>query len=804
MYALWAELGHGWRTLKREPAGSVLIVCILAFGLACVIAILSIIKTMVWNPLPFPAADRVQRVGWINPLQNSEEPQPISGVDFLQWQKLVADSATMAAAQQATVNLADQLSVARYDGAYVTANTFGMLGIAPKLGRDFSSSDDQPGAPLTVMLSESLWRTRFAADPTMIGRSFRANGETATVIGVMPARFSFPIREQIWLPARLDAAANNNNDRELMVFMAPVGNAPDAAALTPLRHWLIEHAKAAPEWVNREIHAESLSHYYTSPETRSILALMLATVALVLLVACANVAHLMLVRTLSRSRDFLVRLTLGATRIRIAAQLLGQSLALTAIALLVALPLAQFGVLAILDGFSGTDEGPPPWMQFGVDDTMVAISFALAVITAISVALLPVLRIRMDALGDGLRDGGRNVIGAGAANLSRWLVAAELAMACIVLLATLVMVRAVDGMARADLGINSERLLTARVALFPAQFPTDSLSERFIDELTAALRADPAVDAAGAGTALPGLSSDAERMAPAGFDAAGREFPLIRSASVDTHYLDAFGIELRAGRNFSAADRADSEPVVIIDERFARTLFPTVDPIGQRVRIPADDVDGRWHTVVGVVETLQMEDAGDPELPAALVALTQHPRRFVSIVVRTHADPALFKPRFSEILRSQDPDTPAYWLRTYDEVLAVAMAGERVLSSAFAVFGLIALTLAAAGLYGLVAQLVSQRSREIGVQRALGATASAVLGTLLSRLSLPLTCGLLMGSALAVGFVQLMTLAMPAVRVDAYSLLGLIAVLTIVALVATWIPARRALRVDPTVALRHD
>lgn len=804
MYILWAEMMHGWRSLKREPASSALIVCILAFGLACVIAILSIIKTMVWDPLPFAGADRLQRVGWVDPLQGEDEPAPILGADYLEWRTLTAGSADLAAAQQATVNLADQQQVVRYDGAFVTANTFAMLGVTPMLGRDFSSSDDRPGAPLTVVLSESLWRTRFAADPAIVGRSFRANGEAATVIGVMPARFSFPIREQIWLPARLDAATSADIDRDLTVFMAPLADAPVAAALTPLRHWLNEHAKAHPEWAQREIHAEALSDYYTDPQTRSILALMLVTVSLVLLVACANVAHLMLVRTLARSRDFLVRLTLGATRVRIAAQLLGQSIALTAIALLLALPLADMGVLAILNGFSGTGEGPPPWMQFGVDQTMVVIAFGLAILTAVLVALLPVLRIRMDALGDGLRDGGRTVIGAGAAKLSRWLVAAELAMACIVLLATLTMVRAVDQMGRADLGINPERLLTGRVALFPAQYPTDSDTVRFIDQLTTALRADPAVAAAGAGTALPGLSSETERMAPAGFDAGGREFPLIRTASVDTHYVDAYGMELRAGRNFSAADTADSEPVVIIDERFAHTLFASVDPIGQRIRIPADDAEGRWHTVVGVVGTLQMEDVGDPELPSALVTLAQHPRRFVSVVVRTHADPAAFKPRFTEMLRALDPDTPAYWLRTYEEVLAVAMAGERVLSKAFAVFGLIALMLAAAGLYGLVSQLISQRSREIGVQRALGATGKAVLGTLLSRLSVPLGCGLLIGSALAVGFAQLITLTMPTVQVDAHSVFGLVAVLTVVALLAIWFPARRALRVDPTVALRHD
>lgn len=803
MSTLLTEIRQGWRAIWQQPASAALIIALLTLGLACVIAIASIIKTTMIDPLPFPAADRLHRMGWIDPLQPTDGPEDLQGAEFRQWQTALQDTAELAAAQNGTVNLATGDAVTRFDGAFVSANLFAMLQLAPMLGRDFRPEDDRPGAPLVVMLSEAVWRTRFAADPAVIGRTLRANGEAATIVGVMPRDFTFPLHENVWLPARLDANAAPASDREVAVFLSLPPQTPLDAVLMPLQRWQADVSQRQPHWAQRELSLQSLANFYTDADMRSILGLMLVTVALVLLVACANAANLMLVRTLARSRDLVIRLTLGATRWRIAVYLLSQSLLLTVLALLAALPLANWGVHWVLARFGDTGEGPPAWMHFGVDAQMSAIAIALALATAVLVALIPVLKLRTQALAEPLRDGGRGVIGAGD-RVSRWMVAGELALACVVLLATLVMVRAVGAMERTDLGINPERLLTARIGVFPAQYPNDTDVAQFFERLTAALAADPAVEAAAAGSALPGLSAESALMAPEGYDAGERSYPRVRMAAVDPNYMLAYGMELRSGRGFSTGDTADSDPVVIVDERYARAFSPDGQVLGRRVRIPADAPDGRWHTIVGVVEALQMEDVGDPELPNALVPLAQNPRRFLSIVVRTHGDPAAYKTRLVEVLRTLDPDTPAYWLRTYDEVLGVAIAGERVVAAAFSAFGSIALLLAAAGLYGLVAQLVGNRTREIGVQRALGASGRRVLQTLLTRLALPLLLGLGLGLALAVAFTQLMTQAMPTVTLDARAVLWLLLVLLTTALLATWLPARRALRVDPTVALRHE
>lgn len=799
------DLRASLRAVLQQPGNSLLIVCVLAFGLAGVIGMLSILKAMVWDPLPFPAADRLVQAGWRDRAEPDEELEAIRGADLLAWRELLEGRATVAGAGSATINLATRDAVERYDGAFVTANLFSTLGVAPMLGRDFRPEDDQPGAAPVVLISHALWKGRFASDPAVVGMPLRANAQPATVIGVMPENFMFPDREQVWMPGQPSATVSTDDDRHYDLFLLPQDGAGAAAILGSLEGWLADVQQREPgTWATRELGLLPMSYYYSDAHTRALLNLMLMTVALVMLVACANVANMMLVRTLARSRDLAVRMTLGASRARVAALLLGQSLILTVFATLSAIPLAQAGISWIVHSFDGTDDGPPPWMDFSVDSGMALIAVAVGLLTALIVGILPVLRLRTDALGDSLRDGGRSVVGGGVGRLSKLLVAGELALACVVLLATLVMVRGIAALERTDLGIDANNLLTARIALFPQAYPEDADTTRFFEQLTERLRAEPGVVAAAAGTTLPGLSAEEQFMQPEGHLQGDDGPPILRMGAVSPEFIDTLGIELRAGRGFDARDTASSDPVIVIDERFARAFYPDADPIGRRVRIPAEGEGARWHTIVGVIESMQLEDVGDEVRPNALMPLAQNPRRFVSVVMRTRGDAAAMKPRFQELLRGLDPDTPAYWLRTYEEVLRVAMAGERVLSGMFSAFGIVALLLAAAGLYGLIAQLVGQRTREIGVQRALGASGRDVLRAVLGTTLPQIVAGLLVGMALAIPFAMQISNLLPELVLDPQSVLLLVLILASVALLATVVPARRALAVDPMQALRHD
>lgn len=793
------------RAVFQQPGNSLLIVCVLAFGLAGVIGMLSILKSMVWDPLPFPSADRLVQIGWRDRADAGEELEAIRGADLLAWRARLEGRAAVAGAGSATINIATRDAVERYDGAFVTANLFSMLGVAPVLGRDFRAEDDAPGAAPVVLISHALWQGRFGADPGVIGRPIRANAQAATIIGVMPKDFIFPNREQVWMPGQPNPTVAADADRYYDVFVDPGDATGTVSLLGPLEGWLADVQQREPTpWAARELGLLPMSHYYSDAHTRQLLNLMLMTVALVMLVACANAANMMLVRTIAHSRDLAVRMTLGASRARVTALLLGQSLLLTGFATLLALPLAQAGISWIARSFDGTNEGPPPWMDFSIDSGMALVAVAVGFLTALIVGVLPVSRLRTDALGASLRDGGRSVVGGGLGKLSRILVAGELALACIVLLTTLVMVRGVARLERTDLGIDSGNLLTARIALFPQAYPEDADTTRFFEQLTHTLRSEPGVLQAAAGTTLPGLSAEEDFMLPEGHTPGEDGPPILRFGAVTPEFIDALGIELRAGRGFDARDSADSDPVIVIDERFAQSIYPGANPIGRRVRIPAEGENARWHTIIGVIEAMQLEDVGDPDRPNALLPLAQNPRRFVSLVMRTRGDAAAMKPRFQQILRAQDPDTPAYWLRTYEEVMHVAMAGERVLTGMFSAFGIVALLLAAAGLYGLIAQLVGQRTREIGVQRALGASSQAVLRNVFGSLLLQVGVGLGIGMLLAVPFSMLVSAVLPELTLDASSVLLLMLILASVAVLAALVPARRALSVDPTIALRCE
>ena len=807
MVALIDDFRQGMRNVAQQPWNSLLIVAVLALGLAGVIGMLSILKAMVWDPVPFPNAERLVQAGWRDRANDfPDDVRALRGADLLDWRERLGGHARVAGQGQATINLANADAVQRYDGAFVTANLFATLGVAPALGRDFRAEDEQPGAPPVVILSHELWRTRFSADPDVLGRSVRANAMPATVIGVMPPGFSFPFREQLWMNASLSATVPVDEDRYFEIFIEPL--TPDAGLapiIATLEAWIGDVQQREPgTWKPRELAAQPMSHYFTDPPTRQLLNLMLMTVALVLLVACANVANMMLARVLARSRDLAVRLTLGASRVRLARLLLAQSFTLTLVAAALAVPMAQLGIDWIVSSFDDTDSGPPPWMDFSIDGEMVAVTVVVGLLTALLVGLLPVLRLRIDALANALRDGGRSVVGGGVGRLAKWLVAGELALACVVLLSTLVMVRGVARLEHTDLGIDPNNLLTARVALFPQAYPEDVQVTQFIERFTATLRREPGVLGATATTTLPGLSAEQESMLPEGLDPGEAGAPSVRFGAVDPGFIDTLGIELRAGRGIEDRDRADTDPVIVIDERFAQTVYPGVDPLGRRVRIPAEGENARWYTIVGVIETMQLEDVGDAVLPSALLSLAQNPRRFVSLVVHTQAAPALMKPRFQELLRAQDPDTPAYWLRTYEEVMRVAMAGERVLSGMFSAFGLVALVLAAAGLYGLIAQLVGQRTREIGVQRALGASAKDVLRQVLGSTLPQVAGGLGIGMLLAVPFATQISSILPELTLDGWAVLLLVLILGSVATVAALVPARRALAVDPMLALRQD
>lgn len=805
MQAISHELKQAARSISAQPGFSLLVIGVLAAGLTAVIYMLIAIGSMIIRPLPFTEADRLHYVGIDDGHGQTDQLDRMREGDLIQLRRRLDGLANVGGFESATINLSDQDRPERFDGAFVSGDLFSLLGIAPALGRDFSRDDERDGAPTVIMLSHDLWKSRYGADPGVIGRQIRVNAAPATIVGVMPEDFSFPFREQVWAVGHLVEGRSSDHDYTVVLRRSPgVGVAAVEAAIAA---WAGDAAKAEPAvFRGVRVAMQPLDWFAVNQGTRTVLGIMLMAVVLVLLVACANATNLLLTRALGRRQELAVRIALGASRTRLMLHLLAQSLMLTLLAVAIAIPLACAAANWTERSFAASDDGPPHWMHFTLDANVIWMTLGVALLTALFSGLLPALRAGGDAMSGDLRDGTRSVTGGGFARISRALVIGEVALSCALLIAVGTLVNGITALDKADLGIDPSGILTARVGLFESAYPSGPDQVRLFERLTDHLRADPAVIDATAGTNVPGINGYNREILADGETIPGdAPLPQANYAAVDDHFFSAYGVRLLEGRLFDSRDSESSTPIAVVDQRFVERYGKEGTVVGRRFRLSPRQEDGPLVTVVGVVGSLWMDKPGDPWRPALLVPLRQQPARFVTLAIRVKGDPAAFAPRLSTLIREVDADTPAYWIRTYAQAIREATFSERLLAKVFTALGVIALVLAAAGLYGVMAFNVGQRTREIGVRRALGARSANVLGDLIVRICWQLGIGLVVGLGLGIPFARSLSGALPAIEssgglVVSSSLLVLIAATVL----AVSVPARRALSVDPIVALRHE
>lgn len=803
--ALIYELRQALRSLTSHLGFSALVVGVLASGLACVIFMLVMINGLVLRPLPFPQPDRLLHAG-VTDGSNDGRLNDVSARDLLELRRRLADQADVAGYESATINLSDLDRPERYDGAMISANLAHVLGVAPILGRDLAESDEQAGAPAVVLLSYTLWQSRYGGDPGIVGRQIRVNTRPTTVVGIMPPGLSYPYREVVWIPATLreDVPDPENSYVIAMRLRAGVDQAAIAAALDV---WRADATRADPErFRGVRTGVESLAMYTINMQTRIVLGIMLAAVMLVLLVACANAANLLLLRTLSRRQELAVRAALGASRGRVALHLLAQSLLLAVVAMCVALPLATLAMRYEGQLLRSSPNGVADWLSFALDWNLIAMAAGVALLTALATGLLPALRAARDSVSNTLRDGSRGSSGGGFVRLSRVLVIGEVALSCALLIVVGTMIRGIVALDHIDLGFDASHLLSARVALFTNTYPTGADQVRLFEKLTDRLRSDPEVVDAGVATALPMRFGTNRDILPAGAAADGDiALPKVRYGSVDDHFVPTYGLHMLRGRFFDTRDTAGGERVAVVDPAFAQRFADGGDVVGRQFRLDPRVTDGPSVTVIGVIAPLRLDAPGDDVQPVMLAPLRQDPARFVSLVVHTRGDPDAFAPRLNAIMREVDSDTPLYWVRDFPAVIAEATFGEHVVAQMFGVFGVIALILAGAGLYGITAFSVGQRTREIGVRRALGAPTGGVLRSLFARTGWQLGIGLGVGIGIGIPLARALTGTLHSIGTnDVTTPLIAITILAAAATLAVIVPARRALRVDPMTALRHE
>ena len=790
------------RGLRRDLGANLLVIAVLSVGIASVMIIFSFVKAMVIDAPPFANAAQAVKIGYA--VQGSNNLQAPSGADLLEWQRELAPLGKVAGISGATVNLSDGVRPERFDGAFVSQDLFGLLGVGPMLGRAFNSSDFAPDAAPVMLISHTLWQNRYALDPKILGRATRANGKSWQIIGVMPENFSFPQNEQVWLARGL---GSKTADLELNYesFFLAHSAADSASAIARLNVWLQNAQRTALgdeaillRKTQQSILTTGLA--LADYDTKKLLGIMLSGVLLLLLVACGNSASIMLVRVLSQSAEQTMQLALGSSFGRLAMNIVLQTLILALLSAGIASALAIFGGRFLMAQLG--QDILPAYMQFGGTAATIAWSTALCVLAALITLVLPLHRLKRSVNEGALHQSVRGVVRRGA---GQWLIALQVALSCAVLVNTFVVVRIVQSLENTSLGIDEAPLLTGRIALFETTYPTQEAVNSFIAALQTQLQAIPGVAAASINSVLPGDLGDFEQVLFPGADPT--QAVDVFAGAVDAHFADTYGVKLLTGRFFDARDRADTESVVVIDEHAAAKLGGPSKALGKTiVRVGEGRISegSQKSTVIGVVNTLRLDEIDDRRDMTVLAPMSQKNERFFSIALRAQADtnPASLKAAMQQIVAQADSDMPVYWLRTYPEIRQQTMASERVLSTIFAGMGLIALLLSATGLYGLVAFLANQRVREFGVRRALGAQTFAIMRALLGQTSLQVLAGIAFGLGVgipAAGMLHEIFQGEIALDLAAFSAA---ACLLSISVFASIMPTRRALVVSPQVALR--
>jgi putative ABC transport system permease protein len=812
MGGLLRDLRFGLRILTRSPGHTLAAVLALALGIGLSTAMFSIVYGALLRGLPFPESERIVHVGNANPSRDQPELE-VHVHDYLEYARRQTALEGLAAYDSGTLVLSGDGQPERFSGAFLTANTLDQLRVKPLLGRGFLPGDDAPGAEPVVLLGYGTWKSRYGGDLGVIGRRVRVNSTPGTIVGVMPQRFGFPDSEQAWTTLHLDPLRTPRGQGE--TFRA-LGRLKPGATLAQARAEMTAAAKelaAEHPQTNQGLEAvvRPLNEVLLPGEIHTLLYTMLAACLFVLLIACTNVASLLVARASRRTREIAIRSALGAPRRRIVGQLLAESLLLSLGGAVLGVLLAHQAVR--LFNAAIVESNPPFWFHIAVDPAALAFAFGTTLLAAVVSGLVPALQASRTDITEVLKDEGRGSTSLRLGLFTRIVVVGEVAFSCLLLVGAGLMIHSVIRTQTMDLGINPRGLLTARISLFETAYPDEASRGAFFDKLTARLRQHPGVIAAAAGDFLPGSGSGVTRYEMPGKSyTAEKDKPLAHLAKVSFGYFQTFGVHLLAGRDFGTLDKASGQPVVIVNRSFARKAWPGQDPLGRQIRLSAAQPGGPekpWSTIVGVVADAQMARLGssDSTGPEGLyVPLTQSCPVRVNVIVRTRQGaPLSFLEPLRGVVAELDRDLPLYFVFSMEQVLAKTRFFPNLFGTLFAIFGASALLLASVGIYGVISFSVSQRTQEIGIRMALGAGKRTVLRLILVRGMVQLAAGLAFG----------LLLAWPAAKLIATTLVGIdphdpltfgtvAAVLTLVAFLACWIPAQRAAKTDPLVAIRYD
>jgi putative ABC transport system permease protein len=810
--SLIQDLRYAMRTLAKNPGFTAVAVLTLALGIGANTAIFSVVNAVLLRPLPYPGPDHLVKV-WGNfagiGLPNNRNW--ISAPEFKDLEAQNRSFSQIAALNLTSANLNLGGAPQRIEGALVSPSLFPMLGVQAVRGRTFSPDEAQAGHDRVVLLSDGLWKRGFGGEPGVVGRQLIINDLSYTVVGILPSGFDYPDGAEIWSPlafAPSDLTPDHRGNHGLEVL----------ARIKP--QLTLAQARDDMKAVTRSVEQQNPDYPYARfqfaftltplldemvSDIQKALWILTGAVALVLLIACANVAGLLLARASSREREIAIRMALGAGRRRVSRQLLTESIVLAILGGTAGILLAGWGLHILMDLSASIF---PRVAAAGLDGKVLLFTTLISVGTGIVFGLVPAVQSTPGVKADSLKEAGRgSTTGSASQRLRHAFVVAELALSLILLNGAGLLLESFFRLQKVDGGFRPEHVLTLRVSLPEAKYSKPEQVRTFFHDVLARVSRLPGVEAAGAVNALPlsGLSTSGTTTMDTQSVPPEARTPEADLRVVTPGYFEAMGIDLVRGRYFSDADNDQSAPVAIVDETLAKTYWPNEDAVGKRLRRGGAKSTRPWMTVVGVVRHVRYRTLAEPSRVEVYGPEAQNPVSGLSLAIRTSLDPLSLAPAVQKEIQAVDPEQPVYRVRTMDELLQSSLARRRLSMLLLAIFAGAALVLAAIGIYGLMSHWVNQRSHEMGIRMALGAKSGDVLKLVLGQGLVLTFVGIVVGLAGAFGLTRFMSNLLFGVKpADPLTFAGVSVLLALVALVASYIPARRATRVDPMVALRYE
>ena len=796
------DLRYGIRVLLKSPAFTAVAVIALALGIGANTAVFSVVNGVLLKPLPYKDAERLALILGANLTTGQIFGGSVSPPDFVDYRDRQQSFERLAASASWEASLTGGAEPERVKSSRVTEGYFETLGVEPIYGRTFTREEEQSGRDQVVVLGNGIWQQRFGGDPNILGQTITLNDRGYTVIGIMPAGFQYPRDVELWVPL---AFGTPQTSVRRFHFLRPVGRLKAGVSLEQAQADFTSIARQLAEQYpdsNREYGAGlvSMSERIIG-SMRQPLLILSGAVAFVLLIACANIASLLLARASARQKEIAVRAALGASRARIARQMLTESLLLSVFGGTLGLLVASWGIKALV---ALSSDNIPRVKEVGIDGRVLGFTLGVSIVTGIIFGLIPAIQASRTDLNETLKEGGRSAATAMGQWIRRALVVFEVAIALTVLIGAGLMIKSFMKLSEVDPGFKPANVLTMQVALAVQKYPEPSQRTAFFKQLVHRVEGLPGVEAVGTISQLPmsGQQEDTRftiEGKPSGPDE--RSYANSRVASPD--YFRALGIPLLKGRYFTDADSLGAPQVVIISDSFARQFFPEEDPIGKHIAI---DIGEPWKgEIVGVVGDIRHNGLAADSWREMYVNQYQAPTAGMNLVVRAANDPTRLTAAIKSEAHQLDKDVPVYNVQTMDKLVSESVAQPRFRTLLLAVFAAIAMTLAAVGIYGVMSYYVTQRTHEIGIRMALGASSMDVMRMVVGQGMALAAAGVGMGLVGAFLLSKLMTSLLYQISASDPATFAIIsATLAAVAFLASYVPARRATKVDPLVALRYE